>query len=66
MIVSEFLQAFPFETDVVLVDVKQNKLYFVDTERYYDKRVSKWDGEVRCTRIVDGKIAVFYKSGIGL
>ena len=64
MNVSTLLKTFAFETKLLLVDVRRNKTYSIYRKQYFNEYVTEWDGEV--ARVTNGKIAVFYKSGIGL
>lgn len=66
MIVSKLLKTFVFETKVLLVDVKYNKTYSMDTKQYFNEYETEWDGEVVISRVTDGKVVIFYKSGTGL
>lgn len=68
MIVSKLLKTFAFETKVLLVDVKYNETYSMDAKQYFNEYEyePRWDGEVVISRVTDGKIVVFYKSGIEL
>lgn len=66
MIVSKLLKTFAFETKALLVDVKYNETYSMDMKQYFNEYETKWDGEVVISRVTDGKIVVFYKSGIEL
>ena len=66
MNVSTLLKTFAFETKLLLVDVRRNKTYSIYRKQYFNEYVTEWDGEVVISRVTNGKIAVFYKSGIGL
>ena len=66
MIVSKLLKTFAFETKVLLVDVKYNETYSMDAKQYFNEYEPRWDGEVVISRVTDGKIVVFYRSGIEL
>lgn len=68
MIVSKLLKTFAFETKVLLVDVKHNETHSMDTKRYFNEYEyePRWDGKVAISRVTDGKVVIFYKSGTGL
>lgn len=66
MIVSKLLKTFVFETKILLVDVKYNKTYSMDTKQYFNEYETEWDGEVVISRVTDGKVVIFYKNGTGL